>query len=61
MSQLVVPMLLVRMLVLVRVEVDVAALVWEEAEKVLLVKAGGVEAAKSARFPGFRVLTSKST
>ena len=61
MLQLVVPLLLARMLVLVHVEVDVAALVWVEAEKVLLVKAGGVEAAKSVRVPEFRVLNLNST
>ena len=61
MLQLVVPLLLVRMLVLVRVEVDVAALVWVEAEKVLLVKVGGVEAAKSVRVPEFCMLNLNST
>ena len=61
MSQLVVPMVLVRMLVLVRVEVDVASLVWEEAEKVLLVKVGGVEAAKSVRVLEFCMLNLNST
>ena len=61
MLQLVVPLLLVRMLVLVRVEVDVAALVWEEAEMVLLVKVGVVEAAKSVRVPAFCMLNLNST